>query len=810
MRFWATIIFLLTTLKFFGQEATIFGFITDENNKPVEIANITIPFTSIGTISDSKGYYELTVPANQDINISYTYVGYHTIDTVFNLKPDERKQVNISLTQDFNQIQEVIFSSKLNKGTNLTRIEIKDFGVLPNSSGNIETLLKTFSGVSANNELTSQYSVRGGNYDENLVYVNDVQIYRPFLIRSGQQEGLSFVNPDLVRSLDFSAGGFEAKYGDKMSSVLDIKYRVPKENRASVSVSLIGGSAHLEGTALKKRFTHISGFRYKTTRYLLNSLDIEGNYQPSFMDFQSYLTYEAVKKKLFFSFLGNISSNEYLLVPTTRETKFGTFNNAMNIRVYYEGQEIDNFNSLTGAFTTTYVPNQYTTIKLIASTFQTKESEKFDIIGYYLINQVDTRPDSDSYGDSLINLSAAGFHDHARNFLDAQVYSLQLKGLNEKENSKTEWGIQVQNEKVNDELNEWDFIDSAGYSVPYREYQVSMFNRTLSYNVLNTLRYNAYFQKTRIYEKNKDEWYLTYGIRGSYWDFNNQTIVSPRISLAYIPSGLRNFSFFTSTGYYYQPPFYKELRDKNGELNQYLLAQKSVHFILGSDYVFSAWNRPFKLTSELYYKFLDNLIPYKIDNVRIQYNAKNISHGYATGIEFKLSGEFVPDAQSWASLSFMTTKEDIEGDYYYKDGVRKYVGSIYRPTNQFMNFSMFFQDYFPTNPEYKFHLTFFYGSRIPFSNPQVKRYDILYKMRAYKRIDAGFSKSITRLMNQGVFQSVWVNLEILNLFGFENVSSYSWIRTVSNLNSVPGQYAVPNFLTGRRVNAKVTLKFKSN
>ena len=789
-----------------GQQAKLSGIVTNENDQPVEAVNVTIPFTSTGTITNSQGYFELMVPANSRVEISMRYLGYQPVDTSFLLKDGEHKNINVKLEININEIQEVWISSSINRGNNLTRIEIKDFNVLPNATGNIETLLKTMPGVSSNNELSSQYSVRGGNFDENLVYVNGVQIYRPFLIRSGQQEGLSFVNPDMIRTIDFSAGGFEAKYGDKMSSVLDIKYRVPQKNSGSVSASLLGGSAHIEGVALNKKLRYLNGFRFKTTRYLLNTLDISGNYEPKFYDFQSCISYD-VNSRLQFSFLGNFASNVYLLKPDLRDTDFGTFNTALNLRVYYEGQEIDKFTTFTGAFTTLFQPNTHHSFKLIFSSFSTREMESYDIGGYYSINQLDTRVGSSSFGDSLYSLGYAGTHEHARNYLEAQVFTVSFTGLHEQGNNKVEWGIRIQNERIEDEINEWDILDSAGYFIPYTGRMVSTNNRVAGSHNISNMRYEAFLQNTKKYFYLNGNWHISYGIRSSIWEFNKQLLFSPRFSIAYIPEWNKNLSFFASTGYYYQPPFYKEFRDREGNLNQYILAQKSVHYILGSDYLFSAWNRPFKLTSEIYYKQLDNLIPYKIDNIRIQYSAKNNSHGYAAGIEFKVSGEFVKNAQSWASLSFLSTKEDITGDFYQDGQEKKYPGYFPRPTNQLINFATFFQDYFPNNPEYKFHLTFFYGSRLPVSNPLAERYDQNFSMPAYLRLDVGLSKSIVKLTSANLFKSVWLNLEVLNIFGFENVASYDWIRTISSMNGISGQFAVKNVLTGRRVNAKLTLNF---
>jgi hypothetical protein len=804
------IVFFILSITFpllaMGQYAHIRGIVTDENNRPIESVNISIPFTSIGSTTGKNGSFSLEVPANKEVSINISFVGYVPFDTTLVLQANETAMINKKLTIDYSEIEEVWIRSA-NRGTNLTRIEIKDFNVLPNASGGIETLLKTMPGVSANNELSSQYSVRGGNFDENLVYVNDVEIYRPLLIRSGQQEGLSFVNPDLVQSVDFSAGGFEARYGDKMSSVLDIKYRKPTNTAGSVSASMVGGTAHLEGATPSGRFTHISGFRYKTTTYLLNSLDVSGDYKPNFYDFQSYLTYKA-NNKFEFSLLGNVSVNHYFLKPDEELVEFGTFQKTLNLMVYYEGQEVDRFNTLTGAFTTKFMPKAGHTFSFILSGFNTLESETFDIIGRYSINELDNQAGSETAGDSIASFGVGGFHKHARNNLDAQVYSAYLRGNHVLESNTLDWGLKLQYETVDDEINEWEIVDSLGYSIPYYGNKVSTYRRIVSDNTLHTYRVSAHLQNTKPFESSNGEWYLTYGARSSYWTYNKQLLFSPRILVNYIPYWNTRFNFFASTGYYHQPPFYKEFRNVEGQLNKFILAQKSIHFIVGSDYNFMAWNRPFVFTSELYYKILENLVPYKIENIRLQYMGKNKSNGYAAGMEFKISGEFVKDAQSWASLSFLSTKEDIEGDYKIdSNNVREYIGYIPRLTNQFINFSTFFQDYFPNNPGYKFHLTFFFGSKLPVTNPYSKRYDIHYKMRSYKRVDIGLSKSLKKDTGSGLFKSIWLNVEALNLFGFRNVSSYNWIKTIRTVDTPSGQFGVPNFLTGRRLNVKITAKF---
>ncbi|HBL76974.1 MAG: hypothetical protein A2W90_19620 [Bacteroidetes bacterium GWF2_42_66] len=783
-----------------SNNATIFGRISGENGEALEMVSISIKNYPIGTTTSRSGEYLLRVPAKKKITLVFSMVGYLPVEKEINASEEEKMEVNISLTKSDQQIDEVtVAGQRKNKG-NVDRIDPKFLNNMPDAaSGGVEALIKTLPGVSSNNELSSQYSVRGGNFDENLVYVNDIEVYRPFLVRAGQQEGLSFINSDMVSSIGFSAGGFDAKYGDKMSSVLDIKYRKPVEFQGSASVSILGGSFHLEDVSKNKKLSHISGFRYKTNRYMLNSLDEKGEYDPRFTDFQTYITCN-FSPKFDVSFLGNLARNKYHFIPQTRETHFGTWNNAKSATIYFEGQEIDNFTTLTGALSANYHPNSNLNLKVIASAFNSKEKESYDIKGDYNLNELERDMSSEELGDVVMNLGTGTFINHARNSLNAKVFSIDHKGAFNSEEHLVNWGLKMQAEQIDDYMNEWIFRDSTGYSLPYSDEKVELFSSSFTDFSLRSLRFSGYIQDTYKLPVARGEMYLTAGIRGSWWDYNSELLISPRASLNFYPDWEANISFRLSAGVYNQPAFYRELKDLKGNINQDIKAQKSQQFVLGSEYIFQAWDRPFKLTSELYYKSLSYLIPYKVDNVRIRYLSDEEAKGYAAGIDLKVNGEFVSGIESWASLSVMQTEEDVMNDGH---------GYIPRPTDQTLNISMFFQDYFPGNPSYKMHLAAYFGSRLPTGPPNSERYMDYFRMPSYRRIDLGFSKILIsedhrfrqmRFLNN--VKDMWLSLEVFNLLGINNTISYFWVNSNSG-----DQYGVPNYLTGRKVNLKLSIKF---
>ena len=823
MRLFFGILFLGVSLMVFSQErAMVSGKITDERARPIELVNVAISGLPGGTVSDAKGKYELEVPANVEIYIAFSFIGFEKEVVLVKLNPGEEFRLDQRLRLKSTELPVVEVEDDQIRSTNLIRIDPKIALNIPTSSDRIPTLLKTLPGVSSGNELSSQYSVRGGNFDENLVYVNDIEIYRPFLVRSGQQEGLSFVNSDLVSSLLFSAGGFDAKYGDKMSSVLDLQYKTPTEFGGSFAASLLGGSIHFEGLAAKKKFTYLFGARYKTTQYLLNALDVKGDYKPVFFDIQALLTYD-VSKKVEISFLGNVASNQYNLVPTTRETDFGTVNQAKRLTVYFDGQEVDRYLTYLGGLTTTYKVDRNTRLKFIASGYNSQESETYDIIGQYWIGDIETNLASENFGEAIESQSVGTQMTHARNKMNVKVYNLAHRGVHEYGENLLQWGVKYQHELIDDKRNEWILIDSAGYTLPRPPdsvgyvnpsaqtfYPFDLYETIKTKATINSNRYTAFIQNTWGFKPNVSNVSLTAGIRANYWDYNQQLVVSPRATVSYEPDWKRDILFRFSAGLYYQPPFYRELVDLDGEINPDQKAQTSVHLVAGSDLNFKAWGRPFKFVTEIYYKYLDNLIPYTIDNVRIRYYAFDLSHGYTTGIDMKVNGEFVKGIESWASLSFMTTKEDLYDDFYYDEqGNRVEPGYIPRPTDQRVNFSIFFQDYLPMNPSYSMSLTLLFGSSLPFGPPQAPKYQQILRMPPYRRVDIGFSKELigehTRFSAKNpfrVFNNMWITLEVLNLLQVNNTVSYVWVTDIYGR-----QYAVPNYLTPRQLNVKLVAEF---
>jgi len=819
------------------------GQITGDDGKEVSQVIIQATETATGkainpkSIRNNNGTYELSLPAETQLTITYSMLGYIKQTKQVNLKPNERMHLNIRLEILPTQLSTVVINERLDRTLNVTRIDPKSAAVIPSVSGNVEALIKSQPGVSSNNELSSQYSVRGGNYDENLVYVNDIEIFRPFLVRSGQQEGLSFLNSDLISSISFSAGGFEAKYGDKMSSVLDIHYRRPTKFEGSVMMSLLGASIHLEGASKNNKFTWLTGIRQKSNQYLLKSMDTKGEYKPSFTDIQALFTY-TFSPKFEVSFLGNYAQNIYRLIPQDRETSFGTINEALRLQVYFEGEEADKFNNGTAALSFNFHPSKDVSLKLNGSFFRSLESESFDILGQYWIGQIETDLSKPNFGDVLSTKGVGSFLNHSRNHLTADVFNIEQRGSITKPHNQFQWGIKYQHEAIDDRLNEWTMIDSAGYSLPNPPQNPGAIPKNPDFTISSSLntqhqlssnRYNGFIQNSFFLRTDSVKFWINAGIRSSYWDVNKELLFSPRVIINYKPNWKNDITFRLSGGLYQQPPFYRELRDLQGQLHLNTPAQKSIHLLTGSDWQFKAWGRPFKFTTEIYYKFLDDLIPYEIDNVRIRYLSDQTAKGYAEGIDFKINGDFVEGLESWASISFMKTEQDIKGDFYYKrmnsrgeviipgyttntvavDSIRVEPGYIPRPTDQRVNFSLFFQDYLPNNPTYKVHLSLFYGSRLPFGPPGSPQYMHTLRIPPYRRVDIGFSKQIigedaTYRPKGGLkfIKSLWVSAEVFNLFQISNTISYIWINDINNR-----QYAIPNYLTPRQLNFKLIAKF---
>ena len=830
---WGKHIILLLILEtvslyaFAQDHATTQGKITDKNNKPLEAVTIAVLGSSEGTSTDKDGKFELEVPAGKDILIVVSYLGFKTERVQVNLNPGEKFEFNKALEVTSTSIAGITVEDEQSRSKSLTRIDPKTITVLPSASGGVEAILKTLPGVHSNNELSSQYSVRGGNFDENLVYVNDIEIYRPFLVRSGQQEGLSFVNTDMVSSILFSAGGFDAKYGDKMSSVLDITYRKPSKFASTVSTSLLGGSGHIEGVSKGYRLTYQLGIRQKSNQYLLGALETKGDYRPSFTDVQTFLTYD-VSDKFELNFLGNISRNKFRMVPQNRQTDFGHVNEALRLTVYFDGQEIDEFTTYMGAFSGILRPDKNLTLKFITSAFRSVETEDFDIQGEYRIDELEKDFAKEDFGEVSFNRGIGTYLIHARNQLKANVFNAEHKGYLNIDNRSLLWGAKFQTETINDKLSEWKMIDSAFFSIPHNPDEIILQDVIKTNIALSSNRYSGYLQNSWSFGDTVD-YTLTAGIRAHYWGLNNQLVVSPRITFSARPDWEKDFLFRASAGYYHQPPFYRELRGLNGNINTNLKAQESIHFVLGSDYNFKAWSRPFKFVSEIFYKHLQNLVPYELDNVRIRYYADNIAKGYATGIDLKVNGEFVTGIESWASLSVMQTEEDILNDFYYEyynaegkkiipgytldavavDSTRFEPEYLPRLTDQRIMFGLFFQDYLPRLPDFKMHLNLLYGSRLPFGPPTYERYKDTLRMPTYRRVDIGFSYQIIseskRPKEKSPFRhlkDLWVSAEVFNLLQVNNTISYLWIKDVTNR-----LYAVPNYLTPRLLNIKLVAKF---
>ncbi len=817
-------VFFLCALSAFSQKATVFGVVTDQNGNALELVNVTVAGLPGGTSTSADGSFELSVPAGKQIDVVASYIGFsHAIHPMTPVA-GERYNIDFTLSTEAQILPDVIIEDKQIRHSTLERINPKDVKVIPSATGSVESMIKTMPGVSSNNELSTQYSVRGGNFDENLVYVNDIEIYRPFLVSSGQQEGLSFLNPSLVSSISFSAGGFDAKYGDKMSSVLDITYKRPKDFAASVDLSRFGGSGHVEGVSKNKRFTYLLGVRHKNNRFVLKGLEVEGDYKPSFTDVQGILSYQ-LSNAWNLSVLGNYSRNKYNFAPTYRETDFGTITEAYRLSIYYDGQEVDSYENGLGALTATYQPHEDLKLKFIVSAYNSVESETYDLQGQYWIGLLDNDlgASDEEFDEVLQTVGVGTFLDHARNYLTTTVASAQHRGTAVLDDHLLNWGFNYQLEYIDDHLNEWNLVDSSGYTIPrpmdsigytnpfiQPENPLIMDESVKGINSVSSQRITAYIQDSwDIFQRKNSHMALTYGVRMHYWDFNGDVLFSPRATLSYKPAWEKDIVLRFSTGLYYQPPFYREMRDMTGSINPDTEAQRSIHFVAGSDWNFLAWNRPFKFITEVYYKQLDNLIPYKVDNVSIRYYADNIAHGYSTGIDMKVMGEFVKGVDSWMTLSVLKTAEDIEGDFYIDDeGNRVEPGYIPRPTDQRVNLSIFFQDYLPKNPTWKMQLNLLFGTGLPFGPSKSERYQDIYRMPPYRRVDIGFSKMIkgtnTVMKKQffNNFDDIWITAEVLNILQISNTVSYMWVSDVSGR-----QWAVPNYLTPLRINVKLIMNF---
>lgn len=783
---------MLCTVSSFAQQkrCRIFGAIKDEKGSPIELASVSIQGQPSTTLSNLNGSYSIYCTSHDTITVVYSMIGYETRKrSIYN--PQDSVRIDVMLPSfDASLGEAVVTGQQIQTGT-MQKITPKDLKLSPSTTGNgVEEIIATQAGVSTHNELSSQYNVRGGSFDENCVYLNGVEVYRPMLVRSGQQEGLSIINPNMVESIGFSSGGFEARYGDRMSSVLDITYKRPEAFEASLSASMLGGGVYVGWG--NKHVSLMTSLRYKTTRYLLGSLDTNGEYNPNFLDYQAYFSWRP-NRRWSLDIIGNISDNHYNFEPEDRETKFGTMQEAKSFKVYFDGKEEDAFRTFFGSTTLTrhFSPNTFLAFQF--STFSTKEQETYDIQGEYWLNEATSQE----------QLGVGTYMEHARNKLRAQVFNSGLRFRTKFTGHVLQAGFNWQRERIKENAREWEMRDSMGYSLPHTPDRLTLIYSQRSQNSIHTNRFEAYAQDTWRFKTNLGLFNLTYGLRLSYWDWNKETLISPRASIGLMPSFSDKLTFRFATGVYYQAPFYKELRDttiaggiSTVQLNRDIKSQRSIHFVLGGDYTFRLMNRPFKFTTEVYYKALSNLIPYSVDNVRIVYYGHNMSKGYATGIDFKLFGEFVPGTDSWITFSIMSTKEKLHGQW------------LPRPTDQRYNLSLYFTDYFPGTDRWKLALKAAFADGLPFGPPHTDRTQHKFRAPAYKRVDVGLSYRLIDNEDKHLhrfgrhIKNAWLGLDAFNLLGIKNVNSYYWVTDITNT-----QYAVPNYLTGRQINVRLSIDF---
>jgi hypothetical protein len=773
-----------------AQTFTLSGRVIDENNDPVEFASVSCPKQGKMTMTSLKGDYSLQLQSADSVEIRFSMVGYKTKVRTLR-RPRGKQTMQVVLHSSDNALSEVTITGKRIETGQTQELSKEHLKSMPSTTGNaVEEMIQSQAGVSTHSELSSQYNVRGGSFDENSVYINNVEIFRPFLVRSGQQEGISVINPDMVEKIGFSTGGYEARYGDKMSSALNIEYRRPKRFEASATASMLGASAFVGMS--NKKFSWSNGLRYKTTKYLLGSMDTKGEYQPTFIDYQTYLTYSP-NKRWDIKFLGNISDNHYNFTPEDRETNFGTMENVKAFKVYFDGQEKDVFRTFFGSLGITRKFNENTSLSFIASAFNTREQEKYDIQGQYWLTQTETSE----------NLGVGTYFQHTRNYLKAHVESAKLLFKTKQKKHDIEAAFTYKWEHIEENSVEYEMRDSSKYSIPHTGKDLYMIYSMRAKNTLTANRVEAYAQDTYRFtgSEGKTLYTLNYGLRLAYWSFTKETILSPRLSLGIIPAFNENITMRFATGLYYQAPFFKEIRDTtttNGityaSLNRKAKSQRSIHFIAGFDYRFKMNNRPFKFTAEAYYKALGNLVPYSVNNVKVVYYGDNMCSGHAAGLDLKLFGEFVPGTDSWVSLSLMNTSMKLNGK------------SIPLPTDQRYAVNLFFTDYFPGTTRWKMSLKLALADGLPFSAPHRELESNVFRAPAYKRADVGLNYRIIdnsdRHKKRNPIRNLWVGAECLNLFGINNVNSYYWITDVTGQ-----QYAVPNYLTGRQINVKLSVDF---
>jgi hypothetical protein len=803
--------FLLMMSLFFLQAYAqknweVSGTIKDTAGKAVEHVNIIVINTNISTSSDKGGNFNLSFSEKRPFILSFSGMNFKNKEIEIN--PDSAgKIIEITLEPFDYQIGEVTISNNKTTENGLIKIESKLLNSIPSIGGdNIQVFIKTMPGVASGNELSSNYSVRGGNFDENLVYINDIEIFRPALLQSGQQEGLNMANPDLVSKIDFSPGGFSVIYDDKMSSVLDIKYRKPDEFKAGSSISLLGASTYFEGNMLNKKFTHLTGIRYKNAQYLLKSLETNGEYRPNFFDFQSILSYH-FNNKLTASFLGYYANNNFLFFPEDRITSFGTISEALSLYVDFNGNEKDNFTSAIGSLSLDYKISDKTHLKWGTAIYNNNESLTYDIEGRYSLNQLDKQLGSSTFGDSILNLGIGRYLDHARSYYNSRVFSFWHNGWSQLGNNYIQWGIKYQHELYSDKVNEWKMIDSAGYSIPNYNDQLALSESWFSNNTQNTNHLSAYIHS--VYHNPGDKlWNIDYGIRYSLSSLNNESLLSPRISIGWYPQKNNKLYLRMGGGLYYQSIVFREIIDRQGNMHPETKTPYSIQYTASGDYDFKMMGRPFHFKAEIYYKRLFRMIPYSVDNIKNVYYPGQTGNGYASGIDFRLNGEFVKDVESWLSVSLMKSGIDIDKDT---------LGMQPLPNDHLVNVSLYFQDYVPGNKRFKMYLAMFYLSGRPFGPPNNDGYYAPLRIADYKRVDIGFSvdlKPEEKKLYYGfgkIFKQVLLNLEVFNLLGINNIVSYNWIKIVPN-SSIVGyeQYssvAVPNRLSARRFNIRLLMSF---
>ena len=800
----------------YAQTTTILrGVIKDTNNQAIE--GVNIQFNTVGTTSDKNGNYSLRIPLNQSITITYSHIAHYSFTKEITATSKNLMRFSPILTPKTEALKEIVVKNNKKNAAGITKIDVLKAKNIIGPNAGVENILMTLPGVNNNNELSTQYNVRGGNFDENLVYVNGIEIYRPFLIRSGQQEGLSFINANLVKNINFSAGGFQAKYGDKLSSVLDITYRDAKERATSIDASILGVSITLEGQFLDKKLSAITGIRYRDNSLFVNSKQVETNFKPQFTDVQSFLSYKATEA-FTLNFLGNFSLNNYNYTPISRRTRFGTVNAPLELTVFYEGQEKNNYLTLFGALSANYKLNDAIDLIATASTYNTQEEEYFDIAAAYNLGEVDANVGSEDFGEVEFSEGIGSQLNHARNDLDALISNFQLKGIYKKDALEISAGLKYQHEDIKDRIREWEIIDSLGFSVrppltagnnqPYVSFEgpILPYQNIREDNNVQINRVSGFVQwNEKRSWKDHEIWY-SFGVRAQNWNVSgngvrskNQVIISPRAQFAIKPDWSQDMLFRVSSGWYSQPPSYRELKDYNGQLNVDVKAQQSIHLVAGMDYSFQMWERPFKLTTELYYKDLNNINAYSIDNVRIRYRADNQTIGYATGVDVRLNGEFIAGSESWVSLGYLKTMENINNQGY-----------IARPSDQRLKFGILFQDYVPNLPDLKAYLNLVFNTGVPGGSPSYSNpYNFQNRLRDYKRADLGVSYVFTSAKKQFTtgfrshFKTLTAGLELFNMFDIQNAITNTWVRDVYS----KAQFGVPNFMTGRVLNFKIGMQF---